>query len=201
MHSRFGITLTSFFLLTFNAHGTTIANGGFETGDLSGWTLTNGTAFDVVCATGAPAGSSTCITASGAYSMSFGHFEGVTTLSQSVATTSGSSYQVTFQLANFNPAVDPTETFAVLWNGVTVYSLSNPQGSFPFTLVTLNLTAAASSSVLAFEARHDPEEWFLDDVSIADATEVPEPGPFALTGIGLMMAVMAARASAPTRDK
>lgn len=167
------------------ARAATITNGGFETGDLTGWTLTNGSAFDAVCAAGSSIGSSICVANSGTSAMAFGQFNAVATLSQTIATTTGSTYTISFFLANDNPGGDPGETFAVRWGGVTVFSLPSPQTSFGYSQrVVFNLTATSSSTVLAFDGQHDPAQWFLDDVSIADA-QVPEPASMLLTGLGL----------------
>ena len=161
----------------------TIANGGFETGDLTGWSLTNASAFDAVCANGNTLGSSVCVSNSGTYAMGFGNFGTLTTLSQTIATVPGAVYLISFYLTNDNPTGDPDESFAMSWDGTTVFSLPSPQGSFAYSQrVVLNLMATTTSTVLAFDAQHDPAQWFLDDISISD---VPEPASVLLTAAGL----------------
>ncbi len=175
------------------ARAAVITNGGFETGDLTGWTLSNSSAFDAVCVAGVPIGASTCIANSGIHAMAFGQFNAVATLSQTIATTTGNTYTISFFLANDNPDGDPVETFAVRWDGATVFSLPSPQAAFGYSQrVIFNLTATSSSAVLAFDAQHDPYSWYLDDVSIADAP-VPEPASLFLTGFGLAAVAAASK--------
>jgi len=177
-------------MLAVAAQATTVFNGGFETGDLTGWTLTNSSVFDAVCQAGNPIGAATCIVHSGNYAMSLGHAGGVTTLSQSLATTPGVMYNLEFYLANDNPSDVGVETFQVLWDGTSVYSLSSPQPSFPYTLVSLDVTAATNSTTLSFLAQQDPSQWFLDDVSIQT---IPEAATILTLASGLVALGLARR--------
>lgn len=190
-----GIFLLTMSLLALSgqaALGATItSNGDFETGDTTGWTLTNGGPFDAVCASGASIGASTCITQSGNFAMSFGLFGGVSSLSQTLNTQAGHTYSLSFWLANDNPANTNTETFAVSWNGTPVFSLPSPQPTFGYTQqVIVNLTATSSTTVLKFSAQHDPAQWFLDNVSVS---ETPEPATGAVMGLALVALGLARR--------
>ncbi|HKH99471.1 MAG TPA: hypothetical protein VJ999_10215 [Candidatus Sulfotelmatobacter sp.] len=184
------IALSCMAMLAVAAQATTVFNGGFETGDLTGWTLTNSSVFDAVCQAGNPIGAATCIVHSGNYAMSLGHAGGVTTLSQSLATTPGVMYNLEFYLANDNPSDVGVETFQVLWDGTSVYSLSSPQPSFPYTLVSLDVTAATNSTTLSFLAQQDPSQWFLDDVSIQT---IPEAATILTLASGLVALGLARR--------
>jgi hypothetical protein len=177
-------------MLAVAAQATTVFNGGFETGDLTGWTLTNGSVYDAVCQAGTPIGAATCIVNSGDYAMSLGHAGGVTALSQSLTTTPGAIYTLDFYLANDNPTDVGVDTFEVMWDGSSVYSLSSPQPSFPYTLVSLNVTATSNSTTLAFLAQQDPSQWFLDDVSVQ---AIPEATTMLMVAFGLVTAGLARR--------
>lgn len=115
--------------------------------------------------------------------MAFGQAGSLATLSQTITTVPGAVYTVSFYLANDNPTGDPDESFALSWDGTNVFSLPSPQPSFGYSQrVVLNLVATSASTVLAFDAQDDPAQWFLDDVSIADALE---PASYLLTAAGL----------------
>jgi len=177
-------------LLAAAAQANAVFNGGFETGDLTGWTLTNSSQFDAVCQPGEQIGAAYCMVNSGDYAMSFGHAGGVTTLSQVLATTPGASYDLNFYLANDNPSDVGVTTFDVLWDGVDVYSLSSPQPSFSYTSINLYVTATSGSTTLSFLAQQDPSQWFLDDVSVQ---AVPEPAAMLTVGLTLIAAGLARR--------
>ena len=103
---------------------------------------------------------------------------------------------MTFFLANDNPLDQNTTTFAVLWDGNTVYSLTSPQPTFAYRQVTLSVTATTSLTTLTFAAQHDPSQWFLDDVSVVrDVPQAPIPtlGGWAQMLIALLLGVVAVR--------
>jgi hypothetical protein len=192
MFLRSATTLLCMTALSVVARASLVFNGGFETGDLTDWTLTNASVYDAVCQAGNTIGAATCIVNSGDYAMSFGHASGVTTLSQSLATTPGTQYALDFYLANDNPTDVGVTTFDVVWDGSSVYSLSSPQPSFPYTLVSLDVTAASTSTTLSFLAQQDPSQWFLDDVSVQ---AIPEPPPMLMMAFSLAIAGFVHRSS------
>jgi hypothetical protein len=131
-----------------------VTNGGFETGDLSGWT-SNGlqTQYDHV---------QTGSVHSGNYSLELGAVGGDYTLDQSIPTVAGQTYQVEFWLTN--PGGTPSD-FNASFDGVTLLSLTNSNGQ-SYTEYSYDITATSPTSDLHFAARQDPSFWYLDDVSV-----------------------------------
>jgi hypothetical protein len=100
-----------------------------------------------------------------------------TDLTQSIATSPGQLYNVSFWLES--PGGTPND-FSASFAGVTFYTVTNA-GAFPYTQFSMDITATSTSSLLDFAARQDPSYWHLDDV---DAHAVPEPGTLGLIALG-----------------
>jgi len=131
-----------------------ITNPGFETGNLSGWTLPIG--FSVLGTTFGIA----------PHSGSFQAFSGgFGVLGQSVATTVGQSYTV-----DFWAATTTSGTLSVL-GGSTVFNhlFAGPTG---YTEFTFTFTAASASSAIQFTTGGI---FLLDDISVTP-TGVPDGG-------------------------
>jgi len=97
------------------------------------------------------------------------------TLSQSIATTAGTYYTVSFFLANFG---GPHDTFLATFGGQTILSLTDAP-AFGYTKYTMVVRATSANSVLAFTGEQDPSSFGLDDVSV-------EAGPVPVMGGGLL---------------
>jgi hypothetical protein len=139
-------------------------NGGFETGNLSGWQTSGFTGQESV-RTVEPHG--------GSYEFTIGTLGADSTTSQHIATIAGHTYQVQFWLANGfadQRAYDFTASFA----GQTLLTL-NHSGVQDYTLYSYTVTATGSASDLAFTARNDGGAWELDDVSVTDVTPNAPP--------------------------
>jgi VPDSG-CTERM motif len=157
-----------------------VTNGGFETGDFTGWTLTGNTGFTGVSGTfiGVPPHG-------GSYQAFLGPIGSDGFLTQNVATTAGGSYVIDFWLYNFGGT--PSD-FDVQWDGATIYSVTNP-GAFPYTEYTFYVTASTATTALEFSFRQDPSYFLLDDICV---TSVPDAGStlpllgFALAGLGIL---------------
>ena len=154
--------------ITQSARANLITNGGFETGDFSGWTVF-GTDNDVVGA------EPFTLPHSGKFQALFGFADN--SITQNVTTTPGSSYVITFWLA---PDVRQggLPSVSVNWGGSTIFAFTvnalNPatQLQFQFSSIFGNL-------------------FFLDDISVTLAG-VPDGGStVSLLGLALFgMAVL-----------
>ena len=131
-----------------------VTNGDFATGDFSGWTLGgNNTGPQVYVNSQAE---------SGQYAAALGSVGSDGTLSQTLQTTAGQQYSLTFWLANNGSGPDD---FTAKWNGATVLALTNAPAQ-GYTEYTFTVTATGSTSTLEFDARQDPSHWNLDNISV-----------------------------------
>ena len=147
-----------------------VLNGGFETGSFSSWTLTGNTGSTSVGGEFAH---------TGLFGTKLGPVGSDGVLTQSLATTPGASYDLSFWLQNTNG--NPND-FTVSFGGVTVFNLLNSPG-FSYTQYTFtDLAATGGSTLMQFSYRQDPGSWNLDDVSVT-ASATPEPS----TGLLLTM--------------
>jgi hypothetical protein len=159
------------------ANANLIDNGGFETGDFTGWTVSAGATG--VSGTGGPGGYSPH---SGDFYAFLGNVGGLGSLSQTFSDNAGSSYTVDLFLAS--NGTTPNE-FDVQINGVSLFSQVDIPGQ-DYTEITGTFTGTGSDTLTLLE-RDDPNYLALDDVSVNLAgTAVPEPASLALFGAGLL---------------
>ena len=140
-----------------------VQNGGFETGNSSGWTLVDTGGQDSVTSSTIPPHTG------GTYCFAFGQVNSLATLSQSLATVLGQAYLFSFWLSN--PQAGSTEIFQASWNGINVYAITNPP-IMAWTPLNYVVTAASASTLLQFSVRNDPWYFGLDDISV---TPIPAP--------------------------
>jgi len=150
-----------------------VQNGGFETGDFSGWTLV-GDSFANFVADASFVPSGVPYVHSGNFGAAMGQYGGPALLSQSFATIPGQSYTLSFW--TINPTNLPTENFQVGWstngsNFKSLYSLNSP-AAFSWTNKTFVVTATGTNSALEFVVENDQDYFGIDDVSL-----VPFPSP------------------------
>jgi hypothetical protein len=201
---RLSLTLLALTLLSSVASASPlVVNGGFDTGSFSGWTVTGGPCEFVLTSI---ASQSTCTgvdagTDPGAYSGTYAAYLGQSgspgSISQTIATTPGTSYDLQFFLANtsYTPLGGTTPNqFEVLWNGGAVLEETNLPVS-GYQEYNLLETATGASTTLEFDAQQNPAYFVLDDISVTDPppSPTPEPASLALFGGGLAVIRMRRR--------
>ena len=163
-----------------------VVNGGFETGDFSGWSSTGDTDGTFVRHT----------RRSGAWGAFLQTSNGYHHLDQSISTVAGHTYAVSFYLFSEQAAVGTANNFfnATFYGTDLVTFTNGPE--FDYTPFGGTVTASSNSTLLAFNSRH-PAGFFgtgffaLDDVDVTDLTPtgggggaVPEPASWAMMIVG-----------------
>jgi len=143
-----------------------ILNGGFETVDFTGWTLTGDNYWTIV-----DNGTNSGIAPrSGNYEAALGTASTWGYLSQTVATSPGTSYLLSFWLNHSGG--DPGDAIVVSWNGTTLLNETNPPAPV-WTNYQFIVTAAGTSTVLQFGYDVTGIDYLgLDDVSLQTQTNI-----------------------------
>ena len=146
-----------------------IQNGGFETGDFTGWTDSNDDGNNFV-----DDGTLTfgfISPHSGSWFAFFGQYtaDGLCTISQTLPTVPGNSYLISlwWTSVDFGLGTVPDE-FKVVWNGMTLLDQINT-GAFDWTNQRYIVPATSSSTTLSLGFADDNALLALDDVSVLPA--------------------------------
>ena len=161
-------------LLGTAANANIVTNGGFETGDFTGWTQTGDSASDGVTCPGPSS-----VVAEGNCSAFFGAVGDIGGITQSLTTVAGETYKITFALEAFGFSVS---SFTGSFDGTQFISLTDPNTGGVYHTFSFFETATGTSTDLAFDFRDDPLFMYLDAVSV---TPAPEPMTLWVFGIGL----------------
>ncbi len=163
--------------------GNLVANCGFETGTFSSYTRSGDTASSGVDQISSHTGS---------YGAYFGTRGASQTLAQTLATTAGTPYTISFSLLSEDALPGPA-FFRAFFGGQSVFDLSG-QAPLDYTSYRFTGIATGATTELQFVTQNDLSFYDLDDVSVTlGATTIPEPTTVALIGGGLLALGAAAR--------
>ena len=162
------LTAVAALSVAYPAKANLITNPGFETGNFTGWTVSQ---FALV--TGTVNG---IAPHSGTFQATFFNGIGSGSLSQSVATTPGATYTIDFFAANNNGGFPQSITLAVNWGGTTIFSHLFTSNT-AYTEYTFTETASASSTSLNFTLSGSTGVFLFDDISVTPTgVGVPDGG-------------------------
>jgi hypothetical protein len=169
--------------------GPLIVNGGFETGDFTGW-ATNGARDLAVEPNGHSFNGFALPSHSGNFYANFGTATSfsppVGTISQTVSDSAGTNYTLSMYLRSDgggNSFGSPLlNEFKAVWDGTTIYDMTNiPAG--PYNLLSFSVQGTGNDTLMlsGMDNGNTPGALALDDVSL---NAVPEPSSVVLLSLG-----------------
>jgi hypothetical protein len=174
--------------------GNLVNNCGFETGDFTGWSLagndvTAGLLGNLYGVEGTDPIVGTLPNSGNSQAYFSDIVSNATTLSQTLATVAGTTYTVSFELAQQLEGPGTVNNSVVAsFGGATLATLTNVavQG---YTLYTYTATAGSASSLLSLTFGNDIGEFLLDDVTVTAQAPLPAAGWLLLSALPLVGAM------------
>jgi len=166
--------------ITTSVYSGLVLNGDFETGDFTDWTLSGDSgniSSDTLVDNGFQSGFTPY---SENYEALLGTSGSLGYLSQTLSTTAGATYLLSFWLNN---VLNDPNVFIVSWNGNTLLDTTNLEVN-NWTNLQFMATAAGTSTVLQFGFEDNVNWLCLDEVSVAP---VPGIASLSLSGTNLVI--------------
>lgn len=163
-----------------------LTNSGFESGDFNGWAV--GPAGDLtVVSVASPDNYNAYAPHSGVYSAQFASSAVPDdVLSQTIATSAGETYTVSFWLANDDQGLTPENDFKVLFDGNSLLDLENAN-DFSYTHYQFTEAVTGAGSLLTFSGRQPPGAFYLDDINVTDAGPAAVPEASSVVSLGVLL--------------
>ena len=154
-----------------NANATLLNNGDFETGDLTGWSCTGAD----YCTTSTAA-------ATGLYAMTGYDNSSFGTLSQTISTITGESYDFSFSSRAYSLDAGNILRYQLGTDAITTVTTTTAYATTFDSFIATGLTTSIS---FFFETDPGTATWLIDDVSVTGAVATPAPTVAALLALGL----------------